>query len=102
MRIRYIAAIVANCYFNSFNRWPVTPKGYPKRDYLRCPEQVWAVLDKRNLYGIRAACKEFVVDPWELWEETPPFTCRQIISNLTSKVIIIEVTMSSKQHLTSK
>ena len=73
MRSRYIAAIVANCYFDSFNRWPVTPKGYPKRDYLRCTEQVCAVSDKRNLYGISAACKEFVVDPWELWEETPPF-----------------------------
>ena len=73
MRSRYIDATVANCYFDSFNRWPVTPKGYPQKDYLRCTEQVCAVLDKRNLYGISATCKEFVVDPWELWEETPPF-----------------------------
>lgn len=72
MRSRYISAIVANCYFHKFKKWPITPRGNPIASYLRATTGICEILNKRDLYAISASCEEFCLDPWELWEQTPP------------------------------
>ena len=71
-KTRYIAAIVANCYRDKFQRWPITPTKRPQRAFIKCTEQICMILDKRNLYGISGACKDFAKKPWHLWANSPP------------------------------
>ena len=71
-KTRYIAAIVANCYRDKFERWPITPAGNPKREFITTTEQICKILDTRNLYGISGACEDFAKNPWELWDKSPP------------------------------
>ena len=35
-KTRYIAAIIANCYYDKFTRWPITPSNNPKRAFRIC------------------------------------------------------------------
>ena len=71
-KTRYIAAIVANCYKDKFQRWPITPAKRPQRAFIKCTEQICVILDKRNLYGISGACEDFAEKPWQLWDNSPP------------------------------
>ena len=71
-KTRYIAAIVANCYRDKFQRWPITPAKRPQRAFIKCTEQICVILDKRNLYGISGACEDFAKKPWQLWDNSPP------------------------------
>ena len=71
-KTRYIAAIVANCYRDKFQRWPITPAKRPQRAFIKCTEQICMILDKRNLYGISGACEDFAKKPWHLWDNSPP------------------------------
>ena len=71
-KTRYIAAIVANCYRDKYQRWPVTPTKRPQRAFMKCTEQICMILDKRNLYGISGACEDFAKKPWQLWDNSPP------------------------------
>ena len=71
-KTRYIAAIVANCYKDKFQRWPITPAKRPQRAFIKCTEQICVILDKRNLYGISGACEDFAKKPWQLWDNSPP------------------------------
>ena len=71
-RTRYIAAIIANCYRDKFERWPITPARHPKREFITTTEQLCKILDARNLYGVSGACKDFAKNPWELWDKSPP------------------------------
>ena len=73
MRSRYIAAIVANCYFDKFKKWPMTPTENPTNSYIHATTKICTILDKRELYAISRSCEEFCLDPWELWQQTPPF-----------------------------
>ena len=72
MRSRYIAAIVANCYFDKFEKWPKTARDKPKASYLRATTDICKILNKRDLYAISASCEDFCLHSWQLWEETPP------------------------------
>ncbi len=71
-KTRYIAAIVANCYRDKFQRWPITPAKRPQRAFIKCTEHICVILDKRNLYGISGACEDFAKKPWQLWDNSPP------------------------------
>jgi hypothetical protein len=71
-KTRYIAAIVANCFRDKFQRWPITPARRPQRAFIKCTEQICVILDKRNLYGISGACEAFAEKPWHLWDNSPP------------------------------
>ena len=71
-KTRYIAAIVANCYRDKFQRWPITPGKSPQGAFLKCTEQICMILDKRNLFGVPGACKDFAKNPWRLWANSPP------------------------------
>ena len=72
MRARYIAAIVANCYYDKFGRWPITESNNPRNDFLECTDAICKVLDKKFLYGISGACDDFSKNPWVLWKHFPP------------------------------
>ena len=71
-KTRYIAAIVASCYKDKFQRWPITPAKRPQRAFIKCTEQICMILDKRDLYGISGACEDFAKNPWQLWDNSPP------------------------------
>ena len=71
-KTRYIAAIVANCYRDKFQRWPITPAKRPQRAFIKCIEQICMILDKRNLFGVPGACEDFAKNPWRLWANSPP------------------------------
>jgi len=75
-KTRYIAAIIANCYYDKFTRWPITPSNNPKRAFRTHTEEICFILDKRNLYGIAGACNDFSQNPWRLWDKSPPFISR--------------------------
>ena len=71
-KTRDIAAIVATCYKDKFQRWPITPAKRPQRAFIKCTKQICVILDKRNLYGISGACEDFAKKPWQLWDNSPP------------------------------
>ena len=71
-KTRYIAAIVANCYRDKFQRWPITPAKSPQGAFIKCTVQICVILDKQNLYGISGACEDFAEKPWHLWDNSPP------------------------------
>ena len=73
MRVRYVAAIVANCYRDKFGKWPVTASNNPTNSFRTCTKEICKILDKKHLFGISGACEDFCQNPWELWEHSPPF-----------------------------
>ncbi|MDA9349822.1 hypothetical protein N9R31_00035 [bacterium] len=75
-KTRYVAAIIANCYYDKFTRWPITPSNNPKRAFRTHTEEICFILDKKNLYGITGACNNFSQNPWRLWDKSPPFISR--------------------------
>jgi hypothetical protein len=67
-RSRYLAAVIANCYFEKFQRWPdKTKSGKASHQYVTCVEDICTILDPRKERASSDSCTEFLKKPWKTW-----------------------------------
>ena len=67
-RSRYLAAVIANCYFDRFQRWPdKTKNGMASNRYVTCVEDICTILDPRKERASSDSCTEFLKKPWQTW-----------------------------------
>ena len=67
-RSRYLAAVIANCYFEKFQRWPdKTKSGKASHQYVTCVEDICTILDPRKERASSDSCTEFLKKPWQTW-----------------------------------